>query len=144
MTRSKSQNRQIHGLLSRLGLKDNKEVLALDFSNGRTDKTSELTYQEAERLILSLQTAARTGKTVTHEIPTSFSPGNNMRRKIFWHFRKCGFVNESGNVDVKAVNDWVERYGYLNKPLMNYTAQELPRLVSQSEAVYESFKKSIN
>lgn len=144
MRRTKTQNKQIHALLSKLGLKDQKDALALDFSEGRTDRTSELTFLEAQQMILSLSSATRSGKSFNYNTGVEFKPGNNMRRKIFFFFRKAGYVNAKDQVDVKAVHAWVDRYGYLNKPLMEYDLKELPKLVSQAEAMYESFKESIN
>lgn len=144
MKRTLEQNKQMHALFHKLGITEMKSSLALEYSDGRTESTSDLTYDEADMLIKNLEVASRTGKTVNDKDGISFRPGNKMRRKIFFYFRKSGYLTKSGNVDVRAVENWVLHYGYLKKDLMQYTPQELPKLVSQAEAVYESFKQSIN
>lgn len=55
MKRTATQNRRLYGLLNELGISaDIRAGLASDFSGGRTEKTSELTIDECNNLIGSL------------------------------------------------------------------------------------------
>lgn len=72
--RSIGQNRRMYFLFNHLGIKDDiKQDLALEYSNNRTDKTSELYYIEAQELINSLE------KLLRKERKQQF--GNNMDKK---------------------------------------------------------------
>jgi len=68
---------------------------------------------------------------------------DTMRKKIISLFRKMSYTLPDGKVDMCAVEVWTEKYGYLHKPLNNYTYAELPKLVTQAQAVYQSFLKSV-
>lgn len=58
--RSIGQNRRMYFLFNHFGIKDDiKQDLALEYSNNRTDKTSELYYIEAQELINSLEKLLR-------------------------------------------------------------------------------------
>ncbi len=53
--RTTAQNKRIHFLLSFLNIEDMKPNLALEYSNGRTSRTSELTFIEAQNMIRGLE-----------------------------------------------------------------------------------------
>lgn len=134
--RTKKQNAILHQLLGKLRVDDEwKGELALQFSNGRTSKTSELSYHECRMLINELQNQSKESHIG--------EANNKMRRKICFYFRKCGYVIDD-KTDMNAVYEWVLKYGYLKKPLNEYTRQELPKLVSQAQKIYESFISGIN
>jgi len=72
------------------------------------------------------------------------SPENKQRRKIIGIFKSMEYTHENGKADMEAINSWCINRSYLKKPLNDYTAQELPKLVSIVQKVHQSFVKGIN
>ena len=128
MLRNKSQNNQLYLLLTKLGIDaELKEEMVYRFTNGRTNRSSKMTVNECQAMINELSSSPTIGKE------------DKMRKKIISLFRKMGYIKEDNKVDMTAVEDWVLKYGYLKKSLNKYRYNELPKLVSQAEAVYQSF-----
>ena len=131
MLRNSTQNKQLYLLLNKLGIDNElKQEIVYRLTNGRTIKSSEMNVQECQAMINELNAEPTMGKA------------DKMRKKIISLFRKMGYL-VNGKVDMVAVEAWVEKYGYLHKSLNNYKYVELPKLVSQAEAVYQSFIKSL-
>lgn len=127
----------LHLLLNRLNMNtaDDKEQFAWQYSDGRTTKTSELTIKEYSLLLLDLQ-----------KLTNKQDAANAMRRKIISKAHEMSWTtlkNDIVKADIKRIDDWCKRYGYLHKGFNEYTAQELPRLVSQFDNVYRDFLKRI-
>lgn len=75
-------------------------------------------------------------KKLKGQSKASFMEGNNMRRKIFSLCHELGWTkSDKGKqvVDQKRLNAFLEKRGYLHKPLNFYTPKELPTLVTQFE-----------
>lgn len=60
------------------------------------------------------------------------------RRKIIALFRKMGYEKDF-KADMPRIYSWVIKYGYLHKSMNQYTADELPKLVTQAESAYKSY-----
>ncbi|SMO48311.1 hypothetical protein [Solitalea koreensis] len=136
------QLRRLHQLLNATGKLGRKHAFVYDFSNGRTESSSELLYNEATNLIrhLELMQTAEQGNN------PDLAKADKMRKKIIAMARKMGW--ETGapaerKADMHRINRWCEEKGYGKKNLNSYTLTELPKLVYQFEKVYESFIKSI-
>ena len=71
------------------------------------------------------------------------TPENKMRRKIIMLFKKMNYTTAKGKADMESINHWAVKYGYLKKPLNDYTAKELPKLVTQAERMYNSYVNAI-
>lgn len=124
-----SQLKIIHTLIGKIGLRDAKEALVLDVSEGRTSSSRELTMREAMRLIRYLKAEAG-----------DHGKAEAMRRKIIamahdmsWH------LPGTKKVDMIRLDAWMIRYSYMKKKLDQYSEKELPLLVTQFERVYQSF-----
>lgn len=130
-TRSLPQNRKLHMLLGKLKLDPEvKQDIIYKATLGRTTSSKDLYQSEADILINELNRMLNA------------DPAQRMRRKIFSICHELGWrLPASQKVDVQRLNNWLMKYGYLHKPLMAYTYQELPALVSQLE---EILKKSYN
>lgn len=65
------------------------------------------------------------------------NPKNRMRRKV-WTLLVCkmGYTEEQ-------MEGWVEKYSKYKKPLREHSEAELKVLVTQAEAVYQSFIKGV-
>jgi hypothetical protein len=128
---------KIHALLGQMGMGKDKEFkreLIRQYSDGRTDSTAQLDAMEAFKLISDLQKKVR----LTPEEMRS----DVMRKKIISMAREMGHVKiEDGRAkaDMQHIDEWCKKYGYLHKGLNKYSYEELPRLVSQYEQVYNDF-----
>lgn len=81
MIRTSRQNKILHGLLAQLGLYEQKNELALQYSNGRTDKTAELSVDECQALISQLQMDLKGNKTMVREQQRQNSSPLDLARK---------------------------------------------------------------
>jgi hypothetical protein len=90
-----------------------------------------MTNQEAKELVHYLE-----------NINTADDPADRMRKKIISLAREMGWelrTTAGKAADMDRIKNWVMKYGYLKKPLNDYTINELPRLVTQFEHVYRDF-----
>ncbi|WKN42204.1 hypothetical protein [Tunicatimonas pelagia] len=128
--RTSEQNRKLHLLLQDLGLMDEKPSLALEFSRGRTERTSQLSQQECRLLIDHLdQFASKTVRSA--EI---------MRRKVFVYCYALGWISPARSPQDHAFNrtvidNFLLKRGYRKKRLHEYTYEELPKLLNQFEQI---------
>lgn len=131
-------NRHLHAELNRTGLLEQKANLISGITNGRTESSREMTNLEANELIRWLKTQPN-AKPVDPRC-------EKMRRKIIslaWQMNWTTKTNGQVKADIKRLNAWCEKSSYLHKPLNDYQYAELPKLVSQFEAVYESYLQAL-
>ena len=132
-----AQNRRLHQLLNQLGLQDDKAGLVAYFSAKRATSTKDLEQHQAQALIDYLAGLQR--PAATPQQPGPDDAANRMRRKIFAIGRAIGWLSGHTAEDLamnKAKLDaFLTERGYLKKPLRQYTAAELPKLVSQFEQI---------
>lgn len=119
------QRKILFKLLHAIGQADDasRANIVLGATNGRTDSTSALTWHEADDLIRALR------KQVADK-------GDVMRKKVIAILRSYGMIrltSQGVRADMPRIYEWVLKYGYLHKPLNDYTVKELPALVSQAE-----------
>lgn len=126
----------IHTLLP-TQVKQDKELkcaLIAQYTGDETKtSTRDLSYSQAYELIRDLQVNQKHNPTTMRS--------DKMRKKIISMAHDMGwqYYNESKRkmcADIKAINSWCEKYGFLHKSLDSYTYAELPTLVSQFEQVY--------
>lgn len=107
--------------------------LVSDATRGRTSSLRDLSPQELralEQRILELVDPAEASM-------------QKQRRKIIAILASRGCTTPQGAPDMAHIHAWVERYGYLHKPMNDYTNKELPRLVTQAEAIVASDLKAV-
>jgi hypothetical protein len=131
-----TQLQRIHVLLSKCGLMAYKGDMVIEVTNGREHSTKQLTFEEANVMI------ARLDATVKERANKQQDKAQIMRRKIISCFREMNYV-KGGKADMQRIYEWVIKYGYLHKTLNQYTAQELPKLVSQVEIVKKDYLKRV-
>lgn len=131
-------NRRLHAELNRTGLMPKKADLVSGITKGRTESSRELTTMEANELINWLRTQP--------DIHLQDPRCEKMRRKIIglawemnWTYKANGLVK----ADVKRINQWCIRSGYLHKPFNDYSYNELPKLLSQFQAVHKSYLETL-
>ncbi|GGH02882.1 hypothetical protein [Pedobacter zeae] len=137
MNRSTPQQRMALGIIiKQIGLdKETKELMVSNYSDGRCTSTTELTYQEADHMIRTLNDAIGYKKQKT--------PSDAMKNKILSFFHFMWYKKPDGKIDMPRVNAWCMQYGYAHKPLDDHTEEELPKLVSEVEQMYKKFLKGI-
>lgn len=134
---NKAQIIAVRAALARKGLMKVKEDIIRGASGGRTSSTAGLTMEEARSLLMALNS----------DRP---EPANDlMIRKMMAQAHEMGWVKKvkrvgkSGNIeevkDYSILYGWIEKYGYLKKPLRDYSYKELPKLVGQLEKVYNGY-----
>ena len=113
---------------------DTHGELVREFTGGGTDSLRRLSYPELRKLEQRIEALALDPKKAAAQ---------RMRRKIIGILAARGAVNALGRPDMEHVHAWVLRYGYLHKELNAYTVAELPKLVTQAEAIVASDLKAI-
>lgn len=122
--RTLEQNTRLHKLVAMLKIDaDHKAELVDTVSQGRVSSSKDLSMQECELLIRHLQQIVNEGDPAP----------SRMRRKIMSMCHVLGWTDSQGKVDYKRLSGWLNKYGYLHKPLNDYSIKELPALVTQFE-----------
>jgi hypothetical protein len=134
------QLRRIHFLLRETNLQEQKPALVLSFSKGRSGSSKELSYSEANELILYLEGQLN---SPTENVRQQVS-ANQMRRKIISICHNMKWENPDGAVDMARLNEWCLHKSYLKKSIQQYSYKQLPKLVSQLQEVYNWFITNIN
>ncbi len=143
---TKEQVKAINAILAKNGQMQNKATIIASSTNGRTSHSSALFFNEARALLKAL-TNSRKSSTRTKQ-PTEKMIGKlfAMAHEIHWIKEKV-IVTEKGiekTKDYTTLHSWINKYGYLTKPLSKYTYDELPELVSQFEFhIYNDYLKQL-
>lgn len=132
----RSKYARLNMLLAQLNKQAYKIDYVVEVTEGRAMSSKELTDEEFSKLIGVLENELKGQKRKV------FVPGDKQRKKIISCCREMQWVKE-GKADMERINAWVEKYGYLKKPLMQYKPDELPKLVLQAENMRDSFLKGI-
>lgn len=122
--------------INRAGGNLNKEDLVLTFTQGRTDKLTDLSiqeFQELERRLL-ISTNLRPSK-----IDYINDPLDKTRKAIISQFKSIGRTAQNAIA-------WAEKYGVngVKRKFNDYTGQELFKLLLNAKKVKEDYIKSIN
>jgi hypothetical protein len=150
-TRQSNQFAVFFALAKKLNIDPEMRMnLVRQYSKNRTGSLKELNSYEYAELIghLNRQMPAASvpmAAKPAQPAPPAWESANVMRKKIFFLFRELGYAwgSEPGDMarNSVVVNHYVRTYGYLKcKPLNSYTAEELPKLVSQ----FENWKKNVD
>jgi len=134
------RHRRLYGLFHETGTEKYRRDLVSSFSSGRTTNSAELSDLEADELIKHLermvaQPHGPTRSGVDYQ-------GQQMRRRILSLCYTIGWVVWNPDlgkheIDWNRLNGWMLKYGYLHKPLNDYSYTELQRLVKQFEHLSE-------
>jgi hypothetical protein len=141
MTRSATQNKALHGLLMKLNIAaEHKAELVLSFTDGRTERSSEMTYAECQSFIQWCQSqTARGGRQVpadaqkkywlsaTSWVGISATP----RGQLYMHLGRPV-------LDFVRIDAFCVERGNAHKPLQHHTSGELTTLVTIFERVLKA------
>lgn len=137
--RTETQNKKLHLLLSKAGLNEEKPELVSFYTDGRTTSSRDLYFQEAEKLIKYLEGITQGSQ------PTAAEKADKMRKRVIAICYELGWIEptedqEERKMNMAFIDSFLKRRGYLKKPLNQFTAKELPKLVTQFKQILEHNK----
>lgn len=125
--------------LKKRGFDFERDELIEMFTEGRKSSLRELTATEYHLFLNWLKENNDDAAVFRREFEKSEKQvANNQRRKIIALLVKLGYTTPEGKADMPRIYAWVDKYGYLSKPMNQYTIIELPKLVYQAEQFYKS------
>lgn len=141
------QNRQLHALIQELALSFDKADLVSQYTQGRTDHSSEMSFIEAENLISYLKVQSykaqgdlKPAREVEPAQKKAFCPASDkMRKKIIFMAHHLYWHNEEGKISLKRIDEWCEKSSPHKKKLNDLSKAELVDTVSAFEAMYKKY-----
>jgi hypothetical protein len=132
-----SQIQIIQTLITKTGNRDIKEEIILGFTEGRSKSIKDLSEKATKDLIKHLK-----------ELDPDERSADTMRKKIISMAHELNWrlpleAGKAPRVDMRRLDAWLQKYSYLHKKLDSYTYDELPKLVTQFESVYQKFLASL-
>ena len=128
---SKAQLSALHALLNNTGMLEDKKELIYNTTDGRTESSKELTFEEAKLLISRL---------------SEFDPKARQRSLIFSLAYQAGIIYGSTPDDKKInaakLNMFLKERGTIKKELNAMTLPELIKTHRQFEGIVSNTKKS--
>jgi hypothetical protein len=131
-------HKTLFALLNTLYLLHLRQDLALQYSNGRTNHTSELKESEVTQLIHRLQTLQ------SENYNTDKKPNTLLQRTFFARCYELGWIIENGRLDYSHIESWLLKYSYEHKPFNDYTEEQLPKLITQLDILIKSKQKEVS
>jgi len=140
---SNGQIRYMYLLLDSLGIRSLKNDLVADASAGRTESVRELRRKEYGDLINHLEEKLKGARRDVAPHKKSIQSADRMRKRILSMCYSMGWTLFDPALhrhvaDYERLEAWLLKYGYLHKPLDDYTYLELPTLVTQVENMMRS------
>ena len=133
MKRTLAQNKQLHGLLNRLGIDSEQkaELVALHTGN-RTTSSAAMSYRECQALISALRDSERdlTRKDAQER--------DTKRKRVISHLKEAGYTLPDGRADMPAIYAWVREQKH-KKEFNAHTSQELSTLIFAASRVRDHF-----
>lgn len=130
ITATKAQIIGIRTMLSKLGLKEEKENLISTYTKERTTHITKMSKSEAAQLIKNLKNPNEEAQ-------------ERQRKHIIAMAHNMNWQLPGGKADMQRVNGWVQQYGHLSGKLNDYEGEALQKLVTQFQKVYKHYLKAI-
>lgn len=128
---------RLNAMLKLLNKQAYKIDYIVDVTNGRSQSSKDLTDQEYSSLMNILKKEAEPIQVKYNEA------GNRMRKKILSICHELGMhLQGTTKIDMQAVNKLCRDRGMFKKDLNKHSNAELPKLVTQFEAILNSYYKS--
>jgi hypothetical protein len=156
MQRTKTQNAQLHSLISKLGIDaEIKASLVMQFTNGRTSSSAEMDVTECQYLIGHLSALVHGKKMQDGRLKTEdrrprslsgvevSSPSDKLRKKIISRFREMNYHTPQGKADMSRIQATViKKWG---KPLNSLTDAEMRSIIAvlEKEWLPHFYKKAV-
>jgi hypothetical protein len=136
MKRTLQTNKKLYALIGQLGIdNDTKIDMILSMSNGRTEHSSELSENEAQRLIDILESNIGKKQRKLAELE------QQMRRNVFKLMYDIGLINTnmSNSEKLDYINNWIIGKLKIDKDLNSLTLNEIGSLIKQLQAVRRNY-----
>ncbi len=135
MKRTKKQNSRLHKLLTELNLNKEaeKSLLVLQFTDGKTGKSSEMTSKECSALIKTLENELQKLKNQNRAERQFNDTNQSLRRNVFKLMYDIGFIvnSETSAQKLDVINKWIAKRLNLDKTLNELSTEELNKLIKQ-------------
>lgn len=122
---------KLHVLLHRLGWMDDKKTIISQITNGRTESSRELTFEEGRDLLRQL---------------SEYDPAERMKSLIFSLAYRANIIYGSSGIDKKInaakLNLFLKERGSVKKELNAMSYPELIKTHKQFEAIVKSVGRS--
>lgn len=133
---NKDQIKSIHILLAKKDLIDVKKDYLHHWYG--VDSTKSLSYDQANDMIKQL--GGEPYVNYEHIKYGRFTAGNSQHYTMLNLAIEIGWTTIHPNTrrmiaNIERMGGWIKQYGYLHKPLNQYTASELPKLIHQFKQV---------
>lgn len=142
---TKATLKRLNATIAAKGIMEVKGEMILQFTGGRTERSSKLTESEGQEMCNLLNASKGDRAQTVTEMQKDRMARNiiAMAHELGWIKRGQVMTKDGLRVvnDYSALNEWMLKYGYLHKPLNQYTFSELPELVTQFKSVYSHYLK---
>jgi len=143
-----NQIRRIYGILGRLGIRNMKEQMVMEASQGRTASIKELSHLEAVELIRHLSNL----EAEQNQAEGNADKANKQRRRIlsicYQMPPEKGFVKYDASagkhtVDLERLDKFLcSPRSIYKKPLQKHSTKELSRVIVQMEGMLKGYLNS--
>ena len=160
MSRTPSQSKALFAIFRAQGIDDEQRAdLCLQYTDGRSSSTRDLTYDEARAMLEALNRTSRPHPTYPPQAAGDLSPPggdkggwhkadkvnadhlsghalNQLRRYLMSKAIEAGmYTHRQGRVvcDVPRLQRWIDKYGTYKMPLNSMDKKQLNTLVRQME-----------
>lgn len=130
------QNKMLHALLTKTGLKEHKAMLVSQYTNGRTESSAEMDHYEAQALISSLKNIAA-GSDPVKDYKMNIPSGDFIKKLRDKRRKTLIAMSYSMGENVQFVKDWCEKYGVndVKRKFNEYDEKELMSLIQKFKKV---------
>lgn len=120
-----------------------KKELVMQFTNGRTCKSSEMEYRECNNMITSLQEQLDNIKNKRAAERQYNGIEQQLRREIFKLMYDIGFIhnNETNTRKLYVINAWIKKKMKLQKDLNALSVDELNKMIKQLRTVRRRYNE---
>lgn len=141
MNHSPELHRKLYSTYKNKGLTEERRDIVFNFTNGKTDNSSELTTTEIIELINFLEGSKK--ETKSNETRNSKTASKLFSLCHTYGWRKLNKNGDKYVADVNALNNWLLKYGKYHKVLKDHTSQELGIVTTQFEKVVNQLLKTL-
>lgn len=134
-------HRKLYSTYKNKGLTESRRDIVFNFTNGKTDNSSELTTAEIIELINFLEGNVK--KTVYNETKNSKTVNKLLSLCHTYGWRKLNKEGTKYVADVEPLNNRLVKYGKYHKVLKEHSSYEIGIVTTQFEKVVNQLLKTL-
>ena len=142
--RTTDQNRRLYFLFSKLGFDDDMKLAAIEgTTNGRTDNSSELSFDEAQQLIDILNKEWQKMRPEQSEKREEAKLRQQLRRNIFKMMYDLGYIDNTMKNEQKilVIENFCSQKTKIEKSLNSLTIDDLQKVIRQLQAIRRNYSE---